>query len=92
VAGARATAGTPCAGQTPAISCSSEVKSARGHTAEALASLNRREHGQGTRVWLGAAWSARVRALGVLWRVQCASNTWTFSSAHVQKLAEIANV
>jgi hypothetical protein len=30
VAGARAAAGTPCAGQTLAISCSSEVESARG--------------------------------------------------------------
>jgi hypothetical protein len=35
--GARAAAGTPCAGQTPAISCSSEVESARGRTTEALA-------------------------------------------------------
>jgi hypothetical protein len=37
LAGARAVAGTPCAGQTPAISCSGEVESARGRTAEALA-------------------------------------------------------
>jgi hypothetical protein len=48
--------------------------------------------GQGTQAWLGAARGARVRALGVLWRVQCASNTCRCSSAHVQKLAEIANV
>jgi hypothetical protein len=37
VAGARAAAGTLCAGQTPAISCSGEVESAWGHTTEALA-------------------------------------------------------
>jgi hypothetical protein len=36
VAGARAAAGTPFAGQTPAISCSGEVESARGRTTEAL--------------------------------------------------------
>jgi hypothetical protein len=39
VEGARAAAGTPCAEQTPAISCSGEVESARGRTAEALASF-----------------------------------------------------
>jgi hypothetical protein len=33
---ARAAAGTPCVGQTPAISCSGEVERARGRTAEAL--------------------------------------------------------
>jgi hypothetical protein len=37
VAGALAAVGTPCAGQTPAISCSGEVESARGFAAEALA-------------------------------------------------------
>jgi hypothetical protein len=37
VVGARAAAGTLCAGQTPAISCSDEVESARGRTVEALA-------------------------------------------------------
>jgi hypothetical protein len=39
VAGVQAAAGTPCAGQTPVISCSGEVESARGSTAEASASL-----------------------------------------------------
>jgi hypothetical protein len=39
VVGARAAAGTPCAGQTSAILCSGEVKSSQGHTAEALASF-----------------------------------------------------
>jgi hypothetical protein len=51
VAGARAAAGTPCAEQTPAISCSGEVESARGHTAEALAGFigtgAGRGHGRG---------------------------------------------
>jgi hypothetical protein len=37
VVGVRAAAGTPFAGQTPAISCSSEVESAQGCTTEALA-------------------------------------------------------
>jgi hypothetical protein len=49
--GARAAAGTPCAGQTPAISCSGEVESARGRTAEALAGFigagAGRGHGRG---------------------------------------------
>jgi hypothetical protein len=35
--GARAVAGTPCAGQTPVILRSGEVKSERGRTVEALA-------------------------------------------------------
>jgi hypothetical protein len=48
--------------------------------------------GQETRAWLGAARATRGRALGVLWRVQGALNTWRCSSAHVQKLAEITNV
>jgi hypothetical protein len=51
VAGARAAAGTPCAGQTPAISCSGEVESARGHTSVALAGFigagAGRGHGRG---------------------------------------------
>jgi hypothetical protein len=76
---------------TPAISCSDEVESARGHTAEALAGFISagagRGHGRGL-----ARRGARGWALGVLWRVQGASNTWRCSSAHVQKLAEIANV
>jgi hypothetical protein len=37
MAGARAAAVTPSAGQAPAISCSGEVESARGSTAEASA-------------------------------------------------------
>jgi hypothetical protein len=37
VAGDRAAAGTPSTGQTPVISCSGEVESARGSTAEASA-------------------------------------------------------
>jgi hypothetical protein len=76
--GARAAAGTPCARQTPAIPCSGEVESAWGSMVEALA------------CFIGAG--ARARALGVLWHVQGTSNTRRCSSAHVQKLAEIANV
>jgi hypothetical protein len=40
-------AGTPCAGQTPAISCSGEVESARGHTTEALAGFIGASAGRG---------------------------------------------
>jgi hypothetical protein len=71
VAGARAAVGTMCAGQTPAISCSGEVESARGHTAEALAGFigagAGRGHGRGL-AWRGArgfghrACSGKVRA------------------------------
>jgi hypothetical protein len=90
VVGARVAAGTPFAGQTSAISCSGEVESVRGRTAEALAGFIGAGAGTGHR--RGLAWGARVRALGMLWRVQGASNTWRCSSAHVQKLAEITNV
>jgi hypothetical protein len=90
VAGGRAAAGTPCTGQTPAISCSGEVESARGRTTEALAGFIGAGAGRGH--GLGLARGVRVRALGVLLRVQGVSNTWRCSSAHVQKLAEIANV
>jgi hypothetical protein len=90
VAGARATAGTQCAEKTPAILCSGEVESTRGRTAEALAGFIGASEGRGH--GRGLARGARGRALGVLWRVQGASNTWRCSSAHVQKLAEIANV
>jgi hypothetical protein len=37
MAGNRAAAGTPCAGQTPSISCSGEVESAWERMTEALA-------------------------------------------------------
>jgi hypothetical protein len=51
VAGDQAAAGTPSAGQTPVISCSSEVDSARGSTAEASAGFidagAGRRHGRG---------------------------------------------
>jgi hypothetical protein len=51
VVGARAAAGTPCAGQTPAISCSGEVESERGRTTEVLAGFigtgAGRGHGRG---------------------------------------------
>jgi hypothetical protein len=90
MAGDRAAVGPPCAGQTPVILCSGEVKSARGSTTDALAGFigagASRGHGH------GPARGARGRALGVLWRVQGASNTWRCSSAHVQQLAEIANM
>jgi hypothetical protein len=88
VAGVRAAAGTPCAGQTPVISCSGEVESARGSTAETSAGFigtsAGRGHGRG---------SARRGARGVgRWACSGASNTWRYSSAHVQQLAEIAYV
>jgi hypothetical protein len=92
VAGDRAAAGTPCAGQTPAISCSGEVESARERMTEALAGFIGVGVGAGRGHGRGLARGARSRALGVLWRVQGASNTWRCSSTHVQKLAEIANV
>jgi hypothetical protein len=51
VAGDRAAAGTPSAGQAPVISCSGEVESARGSTAEASAGFigtgAGRGHGRG---------------------------------------------
>jgi hypothetical protein len=51
VAGAQAAAGTSCVGATPAISCSGEVESARGRTAEALVGFigvgAGKEHGRG---------------------------------------------
>jgi hypothetical protein len=90
VAGARAAPGTPCAGQTPAVSCSDEVESARGSTVEALAVFIGAGAGRGH--GHGSTRGARGRALGVLWRVQGASNMWRCSPAHVQQLAEIANV
>jgi hypothetical protein len=58
VAGARAAAGTPCAGQTLAISCSGEVESAWGHTTEALAGFIGASAGNGT----GLAWRDAGRA------------------------------
>jgi hypothetical protein len=91
VVGVRTSAGTLCAGQTPVISCSSEVESAWGRMAEALVCFIGTCAGN-ARARLGATRGARGRALGVLWRVQGASNTWRCSSALVQKLAEIANV
>jgi hypothetical protein len=50
--GALAATSTSCAGQTPAISCSGEVESARGRTAKALAGFigagASRGHGRGS--------------------------------------------
>jgi hypothetical protein len=89
--GSRAAAVTLRAGQTPVILCSSEVKSRRGRTVEALAGFI----GTGAVValaWLGAARGTRGRAPGVLWRGQGASNTWRCVSALVQTFAEITNV
>jgi hypothetical protein len=89
--GARAAAGTLCAGQTLVILLSGEVESERGRTVEALACFIGAGAGNGT----GSAWRDAGHAgsgAGVLWRVQGASNTWRCVSALVQKLAEIANV
>src|SRR5688572_26890392 len=92
VVGARAAAGTPCAGQTPVILRSGEVESERGRTVEALASFIGADAGSGTGLArLGAARGARGRAPGVLWRGQGASNTWRVIYARVLTLAEISN-
>jgi hypothetical protein len=50
--GDRAAAGTPSTGQTPVISCSGEVESARGSTTEASAGF----------IDAGAAWRGAGRA------------------------------
>jgi hypothetical protein len=50
--GARAAAGTPCAGQTPVILRSGEVKSERGRTVEASAGFI----GAGVGSGMGLAW------------------------------------
>jgi hypothetical protein len=67
VAGARAAAGTPSAGQTPAISCSGEVESVRGRTAGALAGFigagAGRGHGRGL-AWPEARVVARWACFG----------------------------
>jgi hypothetical protein len=67
--GARAAAGTPCAGQTPVISCSSEVESARGRTTEALAGFI----GAGAGIGMGAAWRDAGRAGSVAGRALASS-------------------
>jgi hypothetical protein len=50
VVGARAAAGTPCAGKTPVILRSGGVESERGRTVEALASFIGAGVGRGTRL------------------------------------------
>jgi hypothetical protein len=88
VAGARAAAGTSYAGLAPAISCSGEVESERGSTAEAFADLIGASAGRGH-----GGGMVRRGACGVgRWACSGASNTWRCSSTHVQQLAEIANV
>jgi hypothetical protein len=64
--GAREAAGTPCAGQTPVILRSGEVKSERGRTVEASAGFIGAGAGEGTGLaWRGAghAGSGAGRAL-----------------------------
>jgi hypothetical protein len=56
--GARAAAGTLCAGQTPVILHSGEVESERGRTVEALAGFIGAGAGTGT----GSAWCDAGRA------------------------------
>jgi hypothetical protein len=92
VAGARAAAGTPCAGQTPVISCSGEVESARGRTAEALAGFIGVGVGRGHGRGLARRGARAFGRPGVLWQGQGVSNTWRCVSALVQTPAEIANV
>jgi hypothetical protein len=71
VVGAWAAAGTPCAGQTPAISCSGEVESTRGRTAEALVGFIGVGNGTGL-AWRDArrAGSGAGRALASSGRVE----------------------
>jgi hypothetical protein len=42
----------------------------------------------------GAGWPLARRGVraGVLWRTQSASNTWSFQSARVPQLTQVANV
>jgi hypothetical protein len=71
--GARAAAGTPCAGQTPVILRSGEVESERGCTVEALAGFIGAGTGSGTGLtWRGAghAGSGAGRALARSGRVE----------------------
>jgi hypothetical protein len=71
--GAQATAGTPCAGQTPVILHSGEVKSERGCTVEALAGFIGAGAGSGTglaRRGAGRAGSGAGRALARSGRVE----------------------
>jgi hypothetical protein len=73
VVGARAAAGTPCAGQTPVILRSGEVESERGRTVEALAGFIGAGVGSGTGLaWrgVGQAGSGAGRALARSWRVE----------------------
>jgi hypothetical protein len=91
-AGVRVAVGTPFAGQTLVISGSGEVVSTRGSTVEASVGFIGDGREQETRARLGVARGAWGRALGVLWHVQSASNTWKCSSALVQQLAKIASV
>jgi hypothetical protein len=71
VAGARAAAGTPCVGQTPAISCSGEVESARGRTAEALDGFIGAGAGAGRDT--GVAWRGAGCAGSGAWRALASS-------------------
>jgi hypothetical protein len=73
VVGARAAAGTPCAGQTPVILCSSEVESERGRTVEASAGFIGEGAGSGTGLAcrsMGRAGSGAGRALARSGRVE----------------------
>jgi hypothetical protein len=66
VAGARAAAGTSCAGATPAISCSGEVESVQGRTAKASAGF------------IGAG---RGHMRGLAWRGARGVGRWACSGA-----------
>jgi hypothetical protein len=81
VVGARAAAGTPCAGQTPVNLCSGGVGSERGRTVEAGVAF----------IAAGASVGAGP-SVCVLWRCQGASNTWPCYSTQVLAPAEQPNV
>jgi hypothetical protein len=48
----------------------------------------------GASAGLGVGWplARREARAGVLWQAQGASNTWSFQSARVQQLTQVANV
>jgi hypothetical protein len=48
--------------------------------------------GAGTGHGVGWTLARRGARAGVLWRTQSASNTWSFSSARVPQLTQVANV
>ena len=82
VVGARAVAGTPCAGRTPEYLRLGGAESERGCTVTTMVGFigKVRRDTRGAECW------------SVLWHCQGASNTWLFHSTRVLALAERPNV